>query len=142
MALIAAMRKGQLLPEAYRIWSPYAILNKLKERKFIGANSEALHQYKNLVSLHVGRLEHQQGTQFRFHLIETPENIQAIDEAISLLGGGTPTATGINQEAIISLTQGEQYIQSTISAAKFRKVNKTTLGAEEEEEIHQMLMKL
>jgi hypothetical protein len=48
MALAAAVRKGQLLPEAYRIRSPQALLTALEERKSIKANTEAAHQYRNL----------------------------------------------------------------------------------------------
>src|SRR5258705_5646600 len=62
MALVSAVRKGQLLPEAYRIRLPKRILQVLKERGFIRASTEAGVQYTNLVRLRVGRLEHAGGT--------------------------------------------------------------------------------
>src|SRR6185437_9256641 len=56
MALAAAVRKGQLLPEAIRIRSPQALLNALEDRKRLRANTEAAHQYRNLTTLGIGRL--------------------------------------------------------------------------------------
>ena len=90
MALAAAIRKGQLLPEAFRIRSPQAILYRLGERKWIGANSEAAHQYRNLAVLGLGRLEHITGDQFKFHLIDIPENMEAVEIAKKLLAGEFP----------------------------------------------------
>ena len=76
MALAAAVRKGQLLPEQYRIRSPQALLYRLGERKWIGASTEAAHQYRNLAVIGLGRLEHRGGGFYRFHLIDIPEESQ------------------------------------------------------------------
>jgi hypothetical protein len=88
MGLLTSIRKGQLLEERYKIRYPLLLLNKLKDRKSIGASSEATAQYRNLVDLHVGRLQHISGDRYQLQLIDTPENIAAIDEAISLLNTG------------------------------------------------------
>ena len=140
MGLVAAVRKGQLLPEQYRIKSPEAILSALRDRKKIGANSEAPHQYKNLVSLNIGHLQKTQGNRYQFVLIETPENIQAIDEALSLIRYGGTIQTGVQQEAFIALTQDEKYIQSIVASSKFREIGKAELKPDEKAEIEQLLL--
>jgi len=141
MGLVAAVRKGQLLPEAYRIRHPEAILTTLRDKKKIGANSEAAHQYRNLVSLRVGRLEHSMGDRYQLTLIETPENIKAIDEALSLIRYGSTTQMGVQRDALIALTQDEKYIQSLVASAKFREIGKTELKPNEQAEIEQLLLK-
>lgn len=140
MGLVAAVRKGQLLPERYRIRSPEAILSALRDKKKIGANSEAAHQYRNLVSLHIGRLQKTQGDRYQFVLIETPENIKAIEEALSLIRCGGTIQTGVQEEAFIALTQDEKYIQSIVASTKLREIGKSELKPDEKAEIEQLLL--
>ena len=87
MALVAAVRQGQLLPNKYKIKYPFALLNALKERKYIKANTEAMEQYRKLVILRIGKLEHKGGNWARFELIETKENLEAVDLAMALVAG-------------------------------------------------------
>lgn len=141
MALVAAVRKGQLLPEQYRIRYPEAILTALRDRKRIGANSEAAHQYKNLASLKIGRLSRSSGDKYNFDLIETPENIQAVNEAITLVRGGGFSQSNLNKEALIALTQDEKYIQSIAASSKFRELGKQDLKSDEKAELEQLLLR-
>ncbi len=140
MGLVAAVRKGQLLPEEFRIRSPEAILTRLRDNKRIGASSEATHQYMNLVTLRVGRLQRIKGDRYQFNLIDTPENIEAVNEALSLIRGGGMVQSGVQQEAIIALAQDERYIQSIAAASKFREIGKTELNHDEKTEIAQLLL--
>lgn len=140
MGLVSAMRKGQLLPEQYRIRSPEAMLIALRDRKKIRANSEAVHQYKNLVSLRVGRLQKAYGDRYEFVLIDTPENIKAVDDALSLIRCGGTSQVGVQQEALIALSQDEKYIQSIIASAKFREIGKQQLSPDETAEIEKLLI--
>ena len=128
------------MPEQYRIRSPEAILSALRDRKKIGANSEAAHQYRNLVSLRVGRLQKLQGDRYQFVLIDTPENLKAVDEALSLIRYGGTIHHGVDQEAFIALTQDEKYIQSIVASAKFREIGKSELKPDEKAEIEQLLL--
>ncbi len=57
MALISAVRKGQLLPDQFKIRSPLRILEVFRDRGYIGSNSEARDQYQNLVVLRVAYLK-------------------------------------------------------------------------------------
>jgi len=135
-------RKGQLMEERYRINYPVALLNKLRDQKWIGANSEAAHQYRNLVDLHVGRLVQTSGDKFQLHLIDTPENIRAVDEAISLIRTGQMNSSSIDENARIALSQDETYLNSVVSSATFRKKTKVALLDDEKDEVEQLLLDL
>lgn len=140
MALVAAVRKGQLLPEAYRIWSPVALLSKLKSQKWIGASTEAAAQYSNLVSLRVGRLKKVKENWFRFELIDTPENITAVKDAIAMFQAGEPLSSGVNDEARIALQKDETYIQSLVAAGKLRESERPQLDEETRQQYEQLLL--
>jgi hypothetical protein len=115
MALVAAVRQGQLLPAQYAIHSPYALLRSLKEKKFLRANTEAIEQYRKVASLRVGKLERVgSGSEWaRFVLIDRPENIEAVDMAIEMVLGSEPPVMS-SEEIIISLRKGEKYVESLI----------------------------
>ena len=142
MGLVAAVRKGQLLPEQYRIKSPTAILGALRDRKYIGTNSEAPYQYRNLVSLRVGKLVNTGGGRSKLQLIDTPENIRAIDEALSLVKTGQMSQSSVDEGARIALSQDETYVQSVVSASKFRASTKLELQPDEQHEVDQLLLDL
>jgi hypothetical protein len=142
MGLVAAVRKGQLLPEAYRIRSPAVLLAALRDRQYLRTNSEAGHQYRNLVTLNVGTLKHTHGDRYEFHLIDTEENRSAVGEAISLVSTGEMDHGAVNKEAQILLTQGEQYVQSVIAAKNYRTINSVDLLPEARHEVEQMLLNL
>ena len=119
MALISAVRKGQLLPNEYRIRSPILILETLRDRGYLRSNSEARDQYHNLVVLRVAHLK-RIGIGWQLHINKTAENEMASIFAISLLRTGSLSGMEVNQEARIALTKNEEYIQSLISAASSR----------------------
>jgi hypothetical protein len=144
MALAAAVRKGQLLPEAYRIISPQALLYRLGDRKWINANTEAAHQYKNLAVLGLGRLEHTGGGFYRFHLIDVPENLEAVGIAKTLLAGERPPDLELDNQARLLLSHDESYVKSHLSSASLRKpaAKKTILSQKAHEEIDQYILAL
>ncbi|RJF98766.1 hypothetical protein [Noviherbaspirillum saxi] len=142
MGLVASIRKGQLLEERYRIKYPVALLQKLRNFKAVGANSEALVQYRNLVNLQVGKLVKVGSDRYQLQLIDTPENLRAVDEAIALIQTGQMKHSSVDEEARIALTQDEAYVQSLTSSANFRKMNKLELLDEEKSEVEQLLLDL
>lgn len=141
MALISAVRKGQLLPTAYAIRMPVRILEAFRERGFLGASSEAQDQYHNLVVLRVAFLRDAGFGRFQLHLNRTPENEAALDLAINLLRTGSLANMEINQEARISLTKGEEYIQSLISASDLKKRQKQIKDEQAAHEFDQLLLR-
>lgn len=142
MALISAVRKGQLLPNQYRIKMPVRILTALNERGYLGANSEAREQYQNLVVLRVAQLRPVGSSQWQLVLNRTPENQQALDLAINLLRTGTLADMEVNQQARIALTKGEEYIQSLISASELKARGKQIKDPEASHEFEQLILKL
>ncbi|MDG0024939.1 hypothetical protein [Trinickia sp. Y13] len=142
MALAAAVRKGQLLPNAYPIKYPTALLRKLRDEKQIGATTEAAFQYQNLVSLSVGRLDKVSGNRYRLSLIDTPENIQAVDGAIALFSGGAAFDAGYSDDARIALQKDEAYMHSIVGAAHLRAIKRPELDEAGKAEVEQLLLDL
>lgn len=141
MALIAAVRKGQLLPTQFAIRSPIAILRGLRDRGFIASNSEAFTQYHNLVVLLVGTLK-PVGNRFAFHLNPTPENKAALDLAIRLLQDGSTAGMEVDDNARLALTKDERYVQSLVSSRDLRSAAKSVMSPEARDEFERLLLRL
>lgn len=142
MALISAVRKGQLLPDVYRIRSPLRILESLREHGYLRSNSEARNQYHNLVVLRVARLKLTASNRWELHLNRTDENEAALKLAIELLRSGTMVNMEVDQEARIALSEDEEYIQSLISSAELKKRQKQVTNPEATYEFEQLMLKL
>ena len=142
MALVAAVRKGQLLPEVIRIRSPVAILNALMSKKMLNANTDAKSQYGNLVALQVGTLVKGRSDRYEFHLIDSDENMEAVREALALVSKGYSGSGSLKNDARLALTQDERYIQSIAAAAKLKQTDSIPLEPEAVKEIEQMLLNL
>ncbi len=91
MAIVSCVRYGQEYAQITRIkFPPGVILQALLNRRQIGPHSEILTQYSPLVKLGVGRIEKAPLDQYTFHLIDTEENIRALQLAIALVTIGEP----------------------------------------------------
>lgn len=130
MNLVAAVRKGQLLPVRVRIRSPYAILRSLRETGYLRPSTEAHLQYGSLVTLKVAVLEETSPGWHRLRLVQTKENIDAVDMALRMLREGDPGGTEIDRDAVIALERDESYVESVVSSAKFRERNTIALDPE------------
>ena len=142
MALVSCVRKGQLLADQYRIRHPVAILRALRDKGYIGANSEANNQYRNLVFLKVGKLVDVGHGRFQFQLVKEPENIEAVNLAIGLLQTGDLANLDVKKEAQLALSKDEKYIQSIISSAELKKREQVVLEAEASEQWEQFVLGL
>lgn len=143
MALVSCVRKGQLLADNYKIRNPILILRKLKDSGYIGANSEAQSQYRNLVFLKVGFLIKSGNDRFAFKLDKNQqENIDALDLAISLLETGELANMDVNKEAQLALSKDENYIQSIISSAELKKREKISLDESATEQFEQLILEM
>ncbi|QIR84491.1 hypothetical protein [Paracoccus sp. AK26] len=141
MALVSAVRKGQLLADQYKIKYPLAILRKLRDVGFLKSNSEADSQYRNLVVLRVAYLQEVSSGRWQLHLHKTPENEAAIDLAIDVLQTGEVANMEFNQEAKIALSKDETYIQSLVAAAELKKRERDISDPQAVEEYTQLIMK-
>ena len=86
-AIIACVRYGQHYAGVTRIREPLDILDALIRRKRIGAHSEILRQYALLHKLGVGRIrkDSQYQDRYHFHLIDTEDNMRAMQLAVQYL---------------------------------------------------------
>ena len=141
MALISAVRKGQLLPDRFRIRAPLTILQVLRDRGYLKSNSEAREQYQNLVVLRVAHLKLVSASRWQLHLNRTPENEAALNLAINLLRTGALANMEVDREARIALTRNEEYIQSLISATELKKRQKQLKDEQATHEFEQLLLK-
>lgn len=142
MALVSCVRKGQLLADEYKIHSPIAILRSLKNKGYIGSNSEAENQYRNLVFLKVGSLRKTSSTRCQFVLNEQPENREALNLAINLLETGELSNMDVKAEARLALSKDEKYIQSIISSAELSKRKQVSISSEASEQFEQLILGL
>jgi hypothetical protein len=141
MALVAAVRQGQLLPERIRIRMPTELLQALKERKWLRANTEAFEQYRKLVVLRLGRLVPSGNAGwYRFELIDTPENLEAVEMAL-LLVKGQQLPLAANEEIAIALEKGQQYVESLVSRQTLVKENAVPCDPEIRKEIDNLFYK-
>ena len=142
MALISAVRKGQLLADQYKIYHPVALLRSFRGKGYLRSNSEANLQYQNLVHLRVATLRRTSDSRWALHLNQTDENKRALDLAIDLLSSGNMAGMEIDQDARIALTKNETYIQSLISASEMKKRRTDIQNTEAEHEFEQLLLSL
>jgi hypothetical protein len=141
MALISAVRKGELLADQFRIRSPVAILRALRDRGHLKANSEARDQYHNLVVLRVAILKPSGTDRWELHLNATEENKAALDLAIAMLTTGSMAGMEVDRQARLALTKGEEYIQSLISASELKRRERQVEDEQANYEFEQILMR-
>lgn len=141
MALVSAMRQGQLLADKYAIRNPVWILKALKSNGYLKPTTEASVQYKSLVLLKVGRLEEVKPGWHRFYINEkAEENMEALDLAIGILTTGDVSNMEINTDARIALEKDQTYIESIISSSKLRETETVSLSEDMQEEIDNLLL--
>jgi hypothetical protein len=141
MALVAAVRQGQLLPEQYAIKYPVALLRALKERGYIRASTEAWEQYRQVAGMRVARLVRTSGNWARLELAaEAEENVEALDMAIELVQG-TDLQPRSNEQATIALQQGHRYMESLIARKHLVQAKIVPLSQEDQEEIDTMMLR-
>jgi len=140
MALVAAVRQGQLLPRAYRIHSPRALLRALLDRGFIRASTESHHQYNKLAMLRVGRLEHMGGNWYRFVLLETPEAREVVEKALALIRNDAPRVA-TDEEITMALMRGEDYFDSLIGRQHLVQQSQVNASEETMQEINDLLLR-
>ncbi|MEH2319274.1 hypothetical protein [Nostoc sp.] len=140
MILVSSVRKGQLLPDQYKIRSPIKILEALKSRGHLKSNSEADVQYKNLVVLKVAYLKPIGNSRWELHLHNTEENTQALNLAIDILRTGEISNMEVNKEARIALSKDEKYIQSIIASTELRERKKQDISEQAALEFQKLLL--
>lgn len=140
LALVASVRQGQFLPAQYAIRSPYKLLAAFRDRGYLNANTEAFEQYRKLTVMRMCRLEDVGGGWHRLSLIDSEENKEALEIAISLISNSSSFGTEIDEEVRFALQQDQEYIESKRSSTKLRETEKITLSEEQQIEIDNLLL--
>lgn len=141
MALLAAVRKGQLLPVQFSINSPMALLRALRDRGYLNANSEALGQYGKLaLEYQLGRFVESVPGRHQFHLNPTEENREAVDIAVDLLQSSELSDLRVDRQSQALLRGDEAYVRSVIAAREIRERPRGALSDEASEQWVQLTL--
>jgi len=141
MAIVAAVRQGQFLPKRYAIRSPGAVLYTLKSNLRLGkATTEATQQYRKLVHLRVAQLIDVGGGYSELRIIDTPENLEALKIAYSLVESGSAEGVEVDQDAREALQRDQAYVESLIASAKLQKRKKVQLSDQQQLELENLFL--
>lgn len=129
------------MPKKYAIRSPRAVLNKLKtDLRLRKATTEFREQYRNLVHLRIGKLVDVGSGYSQFHIIDTPENREALEIAYSLVTEGIVSGLEIDEDARLALQHDQKYVESLVAASELRKREAIILPEEEQDELERLLL--
>lgn len=142
MAVVSAVRQGQYLPKTFAIRQPGAILYTLKnEMKLRRATTEAADQYKNLVHLRLARLESAGSGYKQLHIIDTPENREALDIAYKLVNAGVASGTEVDEDARKAIQQDQKFVESLVAGGKLRKTKKVAISEGQQRQLDLIFLK-
>ncbi len=104
--LLACVRYGQHRA-VHPILYPSAILRKLRDGAALRATTEADSQYRTAAQQQILRLEPAGGGYYNARLIDTPDNVAAIELAMDLLSHGEPVAAREDPQQKLLFTGGQ-----------------------------------
>jgi hypothetical protein len=140
MAIVAAIRQGQLLPNRYRIRSPGAVLYKLKSELQLAPTSDYAEQYQNLVYLRLAYLEKQDRGFVQLKIIDTPENREALKIAYDLVSDGETSNLSVDPEVTKAFAGDQAYVESLIGSKNMREKETITLSEDNQLQLELLLI--
>lgn len=142
MAIVAAIRQGQFLSAKYAIRSPGAVLYTLKNNLKLGkATTEATQQYRKLVHLRVARLVDLGNGFSELHIVDTPENREALNIAYQLVNAGVASGTEVDQSAREALQKDQSFVESLVASGELQRRHKVSLTQEQQMELENLFLK-
>jgi hypothetical protein len=142
MAIVAAIRQGQLLPKRYAIKSPGAVLYTLKRDMKLGrGTTEAQQQYKQLVHLRVAQLLAVGGGFYELRIIDNEENREALKIAYDLVNAGIAAGTEIDEDARNAMQQEHTYVESLVASGELQRGHVVPLTQEQQRELETLFIK-
>jgi hypothetical protein len=118
-SILASVRYGQNFAAGRPIKNPRALLQKLRDNKRFGKGHPDLHtQYSLLTEKLIGRPV-KEGFGWNFEIIDTPENMKALDIAIDMLEIGESPTVKLNIEAQKALLSPHGYLGPTSARPRF-----------------------
>ncbi|UFN51795.1 hypothetical protein LPC08_25940 (plasmid) [Roseomonas sp. OT10] len=144
MALLAAVRKGQLLPFAHPIRKPAVLLQAFLRDGYLGANTEARAQYGKVAgTFNIGYFKETKPGWHQFWLRKTEENIEAVQAAIDLAQGEeTKVDMRMDQEARALLQMDDKYVSSVLGSKGMKERKKIAPSAAAKEQWDQLTLRL
>lgn len=140
LAIVSAVRQGQLLPNRFRIRSPGAVLYTLIRDLQLSPTSDYGEQYQGLVHYRVARLEKLNNGFFQLKIIDTPENREALAIAYHLVTGGSAPDLGVDREAVSAMSGSREYVESLLSSKLLREKETVKLSSDDAFEIEQLIL--
>lgn len=140
LAIVSAVRQGELLPNKFSIRNPGALLYRLKTDLQLKPTSDYAEQYQNLVLLRIAKLEKLSNGWHQLKIIDTPENRESLNIAYNLVQGEKIADLDIDKEAIAAMTGSQEYVESLVSSKLLREREKVTLSEETQNEVTQLLL--
>jgi hypothetical protein len=142
MAIVAAVRQGQLLSRRYAIRSPAAVIYTLMTNLKLGrATTEARQQYKKLTHLRIARLVEAGAGFCEVHIIDEPENREALQIAYSLVSGEQLQGMEVDDQARKALQQDQRYVESLVASSSLRDRPIIKLSPEQSEQLDLLFMR-
>lgn len=141
-AIVACVRYGEHFAGVTKIRYPKLILERLKDRKQIGPHSEVKDQYVLLQKLGVGVIKPATGHSHRFvfHLLDTEENLRALDMAIQYLTVHEIVKGDPKEEDARQLLLPGVYGSPVKTRMDIRQVKETTLSASSVSRLHHLII--
>lgn len=140
LAIVSAVRQGQLLPNKYPIRSPGALLYKLKTELKLAPTSDYAEQYQNLVHLRVAELRKLDNGYRQLKIIDRPENREALNIAYNLVQGSQAPSLITDSDAAKAFTGPQEYVESLVSSKLMREKEVVKLSIETSAELGQLLL--
>jgi len=140
LAIVSAVRQGELLPNKFRIRSPGAVLYKLKTELQLAPTTDYAEQYQNLQHLRIARLEDVGGGYRQLRIIDTPDNRESLKIAYQLVQGETIPVLAVDKDAVAAMTGSQDYVESLVSSRLMREKELIKLSDESEHEVTQLLL--
>lgn len=144
MALLAAVRKGQLLPFAFPIRKPAVLLRSFLSDGYLRANTEARLQYGKVAgTFNIGTFKETKPGWHEFHLRRTDENVEAVKLAITLAEGqGARVEMREDREARALLQMDDKYVNSVLGSKNLRARQAINPSSAAKEQWEQLTLRL
>lgn len=140
LAIVSAIRQGELLPNKYRIRSPGAVLYKLKTELKLSPTSDYAEQYQNLQHLRIAKLVKLHNGYNQLEIIDTPENRESLKIAYQLVQGDKIPELVVDNDVMKAMAGTRDYVESLVSSKLMREKENISLTEETENELTQLLL--
>lgn len=142
MAVVAAARQGQYLAKAYRLHNPGGLIYTLKrDMKLSRATTEASQQYQNLIRMRIALLSDAGAGYKQLHIIDTPENREALKIALDLVDEGDSKGIEVDDAARHALQQDQKFVESMVASSALAKTKKISLTEQQQFELDLAFLK-